>query len=77
MATQKHAVCEAATEEQMRTVLGSLDTLYIPGEWAGGADTSGLDNVVMTSAPEPSTLVLLAVGAISLLGYGWRQRRAR
>ena len=25
--------------------------------------------------PEPSTLVLLAAGAIGLLGYGWRRRR--
>jgi len=38
----------------MQSVLGSLDTLYIPGEWASGDDTSGLDNVIMTTAPEPS-----------------------
>jgi hypothetical protein len=28
-----------------------------------------------TSIPEPSTLILLAVGTISLLGYAWRRRR--
>jgi hypothetical protein len=27
--------------------------------------------------PEPSTFVLLGVGAFSLLGYGWRRRRAK
>ena len=26
-------------------------------------------------APEPSTLVLLGIGTISLLTYGWRKRK--
>ena len=30
----------------------------------------------ITAAPEPSTFALLGIGAISLLGYGWRKRRA-
>jgi hypothetical protein len=33
----------------------------------------GLDFI--TSVPEPSTFVLLGVGAISLLGYAWRRKR--
>jgi len=33
------------------------------------------DNFVVTTTPEPSTLVLLVVGAISLLGYAWRRLR--
>ena len=33
------------------------------------------NNLSVTSVPEPSTLVLLGVGAISLLGYAWRRRR--
>jgi hypothetical protein len=33
------------------------------------------DTYLLTTLPEPSTLVLLGAGAISLLGYAWRRRR--
>ena len=29
---------------------------------------------LLTPTPEPCTLVLLAIGAISLLAYAWRRR---
>ena len=35
--------------------------------------TLGLDNI--TAVPEPSTLVLLCMGAVGLFVYGWRRRR--
>jgi hypothetical protein len=36
----------------------------------------GRDGVLLQAAvPEPSTLVLLGAGALSLLGYAWRRRR--
>jgi hypothetical protein len=38
-----------------------------------------LDNLsyhgFVTTAPEPSTLALLGMGAVALLGYAWRRRR--
>jgi hypothetical protein len=39
-----------------------------PVGWAGS---------IAAPIPEPSTIVLLGVGAISLLGYALRQRRAK
>jgi hypothetical protein len=47
--------------------------------FAGGLDnTANASNIVdIYSIPEPSTLILLAVGGISLLAYIWRQQRRR
>jgi hypothetical protein len=36
-----------------------------------------LDDVSVTLVPEPSTLILLAAGAIGLLGFAWRRRMAQ
>jgi hypothetical protein len=60
------------TVTQMQTVLGSLDGLYIQGDWHFGSDFSGLDNVILNAGvpenaavPEPtSTLSLLALGTL-------------
>ena len=40
-------------------------------------DTSGLGSNVIVGVPEPSTFILIVIGAISLLGFTWGRRRQR
>ena len=49
------------TEANFASVLGSLDSMYLLGDWISGEDDSGLDNVEMI-VPEPSTILLLGLG---------------
>jgi len=46
---------------------------YIAEMYNHGGDALG-GVAVLDVAPEPSTIVLLGIGAISLLGYAWRRR---
>jgi probable HAF family extracellular repeat protein len=70
-------------------VMTDLNSLIPSGWWAGGAaaiNDSGQivcdgtnpegQNVafLLTPVPEPSTLALLGIGAVSLIGYAWRRR---
>ena len=58
------------------------NSAYVPiqGKWVsntGGGDTvTGLSSIYQsyTNVPEPSTIVLLGMGAISTLVYAWRRR---
>lgn len=59
----------AATEADLRTVLGSLDGLYIRGEFTDGRDATALDNVHLV--PAPGAAALLALGGLG----GLRRRR--
>ncbi len=59
----------AVTEADLRTVLGSLDGLYIRGEYTSGSDSTALDNVNLV--PAPGAAALLALGGLGTL----RRRR--
>jgi hypothetical protein len=52
-------------------VASCVDTGHSP---AVGSNIFGF-RVASESVPEPSTLVLLGIGAVSLLAYAWRKRR--
>jgi hypothetical protein len=56
-----------ATQADMLTVFGNLNTMYIRGEYQLGADTRGIDNVVLTEAPEPVTFSLLIFGGLAFI----------
>jgi hypothetical protein len=43
--------------------------------WGSVANGTADSLVVEISSPEPSSLILLGMGGVGLLGYGWRRRR--
>jgi hypothetical protein len=61
--TNRYGVGEYSTSGEI------LNASLVTGLW----DVTG---VAVVNTPEPSTLALLAVGAVSLLGYAWRRRKA-
>jgi hypothetical protein len=56
--------------------LGVTPGTYV-WEWGAEADQSFTLQIgpAATAAPEPASLTLLGIGALGLLGYGWRRRK--
>ena len=79
----------AATDQQMKDVLGTLTALYINADWLTNSTTypnefTFLDNVKLddggggpdpSHVPEPSSFVLFGLVGVGLLGGAWRRRR--
>ncbi len=65
----------AATASDFALVLGNLQGVYVLGDYYNGGDTSLLDNVTLSSVPEPTTTA--AVGLCAAVGAVWFFKRRR
>ena len=54
-----------------------MATTSLPGYSLSLQSTATAEQLVVSAVPEPSTLALLAAGAIGLIGYAWRRRAGR
>jgi T5SS/PEP-CTERM-associated repeat protein/autotransporter-associated beta strand protein len=63
------------SEDPYSTILGLLGTDitgYMP---LSIVDDTAHNRIIVSTVPEPSAVVLLAIGAIGLLGFTWRRRK--
>lgn len=65
---------QAATQADMQSVLSNLQAIYIRGEYQLGNDTRGLDNVIITAVPEPSSILLSALFFTAVSHARFRRR---
>lgn len=65
-----------ATQMQIQSVLSNLTLLRIRGEFISGADNGDLDNVILSTVPEPTTYAMYLCG-FGLLGFGVHRQRQR
>jgi hypothetical protein len=56
----------APAQSDFQNVLSSLTLLEILADYHAGSETVGLDNVVLHTVPEPSSLALLVIAALAL-----------
>ncbi len=64
-----------ASAADMQSALSSLQSLYILGDIQNGGDTGSLDNVFLSSAPEPSQFAAFGVGLFGLGALALKARR--
>jgi hypothetical protein len=63
------------TDIQFQQVLGNLSAIRLLGDWGNGFETTGLDNVVLSSAPIPETSSTFSLLAFGTLGAGATLKR--
>ena len=54
---------------------GEFTDVFVPKFSGGLRNPRGLLFTDTAVVPEPSTLALFGIGAVSVLGYGWRRKR--
>jgi hypothetical protein len=75
---QGSLVDTATMSERSNTIdVGGSAMRYVRFSGVGGSHWTHLSEMEVYSVPEPSTIVLLSVGAISLIAYLWRRRMRR
>ena len=58
----------------MSVAIGRQGNIYLGGSINPSSDAD--DAIIIAFVPEPSTFVLLGMGAIGLLTFAWRRRKA-
>ena len=72
------ALCASAIPDGTNLAVGAGGTFVFDPSLPGAISTFATSpGEVIAAVPEPSTLVLLAVGAIGIVGCGWRWRFSR
>lgn len=59
------------------SALATTTTLNFSSLEVGSAFGPAIGNIDVVEAPEPSSLLLIAMAALSLLGFGWRRRQTQ